>query len=335
MSLEEGQAQKKAQTSTTTTTTPQVGTGGGGGTGTGTQQPIVINFPGSDRIEFDPAFGAPNTEFYGQEFGGDFGGMVWQEMLWQRLPKELALWAEQNNQDPGFYQGWIQANFAPGLLPFLDNQMYFMFAELPGAAGGGAEAMQKWAGTPQGLATIHTWAWDWMRMQQPNIRQPNRKGSGSGRRGPTAAEIRASFDLDLLTNRANELWQTLVLEDNAQARAQAKAYVEAIVRNPEQKLDFDTFIEEQAKKTARFGSIYRNLPNGMNPRQYMAPYIAMASQFAAPGEVNDLAIGGAQFGADPAAFRARLGRTDAVTSSAPFIQGLENRMRDLSGVLRG
>lgn len=126
-----------------------------------------------------------------------------------------------------------------------------------------------------------------------------------------------------------------MLEGFDDPRSIARAYVEKIVAGKGQvKIDFDTFVDQQVKETGRFKSIYRNLPEGMDPRQYMAPLYAQAAQ-AAPNEAEARAIGAAQFGASASQFQERLNRTDAVTGSSPYIKRLGARMTQLKGVLRG
>lgn len=163
-------------------------------------------------------------------------------------------------------------------------------------------------------------------------------GGGRGRGGPrglTPEEIRNSYDIEQLAARADTVKKGLVLEGFADPRGVARAYVDKIVAGKGKvKIDFDTFVDTQVKETGRFKSIYRNLPPGMDPRQYMAP-IYQQAQMAAPREAEARAIGAAQFGASAAQFQARLNRTDAVTGSAPYLAKLGNRMSQLRGVFRG
>ena len=171
---------------------------------------------------------------------------------------------------------------------------------------------------------------------------PSKGGSGSrGARGPTAAEIRDSFDEDELTDATNNIWQGWLVEDAPEARKLAKAYINEIVRTKgQQEIDFNTFITNKIKKTSRYGLIYQNKPDGVSEQQYLQPYVQSAQAIMGGGQGNqqamsDVAVGGAALGASGEAFRNRLGRTSAVQNSQGFIRGLEDRVRGVSNLLRG
>ncbi len=161
-------------------------------------------------------------------------------------------------------------------------------------------------------------------------------GGGRGSRGLTAKEIRDKFDITELTEAVNQMNRGLVLENHKSPKAVARAYVEAIVKTGgKSKIDFQTYVRENIKKTGRYKSIYRSMPEHMEPEDYLGAY-AQATQGVVSGdEAADIAIGGAQFGATAEDFGQRLKRTDAVTGSAPFITGLESRMAGLKELFRG
>ena len=68
---------------------------------------------------------------------------------------------------------------------------------------------------------------------------------------------------------------------------------------------------------------------------YLLPYFAAAQQLSRPNAAGGIAISGAQFGASAQSFGQRLRRTKTATSSAPFLNELEGRLRHLNGVLKG
>ena len=77
-------------------------------------------------------------------------------------------------------------------------------------------------------------------------------GGGRGRGGPTAAEIRAKFDLDELADAVEDQWYSALLTHAPDARGLARAYVDQVVANPQQKLDFNTFVEKRIENTSRY-----------------------------------------------------------------------------------
>lgn len=161
-------------------------------------------------------------------------------------------------------------------------------------------------------------------------------GGGGGGGGPTAEDIRGKFDLDELTEAGKNIWRGMLLTDDADIRGMAKSYVDAIVASKgKKKIDFVEFIRGKAKETDRYASIYSSKPDSLSEEQYLAPYFQAAMQVAAPGDADELAIGGAQFGADAQTFAARLRRSEAATSSAPFIEELQSRLTALNKLFKG
>jgi len=167
---------------------------------------------------------------------------------------------------------------------------------------------------------------------------PSSGGAGSGRRGSaglTPEEIRNQFDIDELSRTVDDMNRGLVLESHNDPTSVARAYVEEVVRSKgEVKIDFANYVERSIERTARYKSIYKNKPDSLTALQYMQPYHQTALGIS-PDEGEAAAIGGAQFGSSQAQFGERLKRTDAVTGSAPYIQGLEQRMGELNSILRG
>ena len=171
--------------------------------------------------------------------------------------------------------------------------------------------------------------------------QTGRSGSGSGSRRPTASDIRNMFDEDELTEAAHKMWGAYLVEDNPEARNIAREYINAIVASGgEQELDFQTFVLNKIRGDARHNMLYRNKPEGMDELQYITPYTQAAATVIGgagrPGATaNDVAAGGAALGATSDAFRDRLARTPQHQQTKGFINGLEQRVRDVKNVLRG
>lgn len=240
--------------------------------------------------------------------------------------------------DPALMFGWYDKYSAP-MFQYLRDEVLPSFQTNVGGT---------WPDTPAAFDTLYKFARNWLGQQDPYVGKalrghapnlPKPKGpGGSGRRGsagPSAADIRAQFDLDELSGRIDSMWKGYLLETPTNARAIASAYVDQIVKNPNQRLDFDTYVLNRIKGTARYKSIYRNMPESEDPLEYIGRYQRSALTMLRPDNAARVAIGGAQFGADPAAFAARVQREDEVTGSAPFISGLERRLESVGGVLKG
>lgn len=167
----------------------------------------------------------------------------------------------------------------------------------------------------------------------PPGKNPGQPGS-PGSRGLTAAEIRQSFDMDELSRTVTQLYQGMLFDEPRDPRGLAKAYVDAIVANPDQKLDFESFVTTQIEKEPRYAAIYANKPAGMTAGQFMAPYMNSAAQVLRPSNAGEAARAGAQLGSSPDAFREKLGRSREAQVSTPFITGLENRITQLGNLFK-
>ena len=162
------------------------------------------------------------------------------------------------------------------------------------------------------------------------------RGGGGGSRRPTAQDIRNRFDIDALSQQANSIWRNILLTTPANSRSLAKSYVDQVVAGKGEKaLDFNAFVRKKAMETNRFAVIYENKPEDLEPEAYLQRYAQSAAAVLRPANVEDIAIGAARFGSDSGTFGARLERTDEVTGSSAYINGLENRMRNLNKVFKG
>jgi hypothetical protein len=196
-----------------------------------------------------------------------------------------------------------------------------------------------------GIEATTNYARAWFQQRYPELQTTweigtggsRSRGGGGGSRGLTAEQIRQQFDVDQLAAAVQNRWRGTLLTETDKSRDIAEDYIEEMVASGgKQKLDFDTYVDKKIEATDRFASIYANKPKSMSTAQYLQPYVQSAQQIVgATNEAAQLGIQGAQFGASGAAFQARLNRTDAVTSSAPFINKIGERMTALRGMLRG
>lgn len=273
----------------------------------------------------------------------------WAKIVNLNVVDALQSWEKNTGQVPGMAEHVFEQNagdlftdMAQRFIQGADERVGSHFIDINTSAeeraGTALELGSKYyTGTVEGVNEMIDWALNFMgaRAGAQLARVPT-GGGGGGRRGLSAADIRKQFDIEELARSVDEMNRELVFEPHQDAKRVARAYVEAVVRGKgEQKIDFRTYVESQIENTSRFKSIYRRKPEGVNARQHMAPYIQQARAAARPGDAAELAIGGAQFGATAEQFRARLGREDAVTGSAPFISSLEGRLQSLNSVLKG
>lgn len=271
---------------------------------------------------FDEAIGAGQTSNYG-----------WIDVVSGEVARSLSAWGKANGYSNDVMKE-IYSQHSPRM--FNDVAQYMQSLSRAGVPT---------TSTPDGLNRLVDYAIDWWGSRTGMaLRRVSSGGGGGGRgrrggggaSGPTAEDIRNRFDVEELTNGVNEMWRAMVFEENPQAKKLATQYVDAIVASKgEKKIDFATFVEEKIKETSRFKSIYRSKPEHLSPGEYMAPYLNLARQMAAPDDADDIAIQGAQFGAGPQDFQARLQREDSVTGSAPYINGLEARLSNLNKIFAG
>lgn len=164
-----------------------------------------------------------------------------------------------------------------------------------------------------------------------------RGGGGGGRRGgggPTAADIRKSFDIEQLANTANSLSRTYLIQDLDDPQRLARSYVDAVIADPDQKLDYKTFVERQLKKDPRWNIIFKNLPNGMDEAMYIQRYVQQAAAVLGGGdEATQRAFEGAALGAGAEAFSQRLAKSRAVRSSSKYVNRMEDRLRGVADIL--
>jgi hypothetical protein len=304
---------------------------------------------------FDPTGLGDNTEFFQENEDDSANLLQWtRESILNRMEVVFANNGFSQDQARAFFFGlWNSQNVSPVIdsilrnaendrRAFQDGNARFLPDEDRNVGGTQQFGTRYYQETLEGFNDFVSQVWDWYAKKASiDIGEWNSSGAiprgrGNGRGSASPADIRKQFDITELANGATTLWQGLLLEEPKNARAMAEAYVDAVVAEKgEQRIDFATFITEQARKTARYASIYRNKPESMGESQFLNPFVAAAQQVARPDNVADLAIGGAQFGADASTFGARLRRTEEFTSSSNFINEFEGRLRDLNNLFAG
>lgn len=273
------------------------------------------------------------------EFDDEF---FWQDAVIGRIKDDIKAVSKAYDVDVSAIDGWFNGQ-QTNLLKYLNG---FMVKAGTTGYGGGPEF---YTGTPQGINQLFTLARGWVGLQFPAFNElingmgnagggGGGGGGGRGPRKPTAAEIRAQFDVDQMVSAINDMSRGLVLAEEKNARSIANGYINAIVANPEQELDFETFVRNKILGSARAKVIYAGKPESLSHEQFLQPYVQAFQQMAGPGfgdQLSDVATAGARLNADPNAYRARLERTSQVQASSPFLNKLGERMAGIRGVLRG
>ena len=199
--------------------------------------------------------------------------------------------------------------------------------------------------TPDGLFAIYQQSLAYIDTQMPGFSQAlagtGGGGGGGGARGPSAQDIRNQFDIGQLTDAAMNLGRTYLVEDINDAKQIAMQYVDEVVSSMGKKqLDFKTFVINRLRKKGRWGMMYDNKPEGLSEEAYIQPLVATAAAALGGSAGDNQAIGqvvggAAALGGSGQGLVARLQREDAVRNTSGFITGLEDRLRGISGLLRG
>lgn len=291
----------------------------------------------------------------------------WQKDVRDAVRNNLRDFASANNAPRWYFDTYFERS-ADQLMAWLENFVYYSPQEIQDRTsfestgyermpvgvnathptGGEADYLDA-AGNPHipgGIENLVKTAANWISQDVPgfgdwynggdvNIRTG---GGGGGSRKPTAAELRAQFDIDKLTRDAQKMARAFLVEDIDNARDIAVSYVNAVVSSGgEQAIDYGEWVNQRLEKTTRWKQIYRNKPEGVNPLDYIQPY-ANAAQQALGGNrgqgISQVVGEGAALAGNAQSFGARLAKEDTVKNQSNFITGLEKRMSNISGILR-
>ena len=318
------------------TPTPRSSVGIGGDTAEARRQAAVAAFGSGEDVDPDQEFDLLGLPIDDDDDGDDaFDPEFWQSALWAFIQDEAGAQAEA--------LGLTEFEFSSLMGASRDSVWEWSSRFMEALTREPGRTFEYYTRDPQGISLIFSSSWNQFRSLNPvfgalsgGSAARTTGGRGSGARAPTSQDIRNRYDIDELSQNADTIWRNMLMTTPKSSRSIAKAYVDEIVRTKGEKaLNFRAYVRRRAMDSNRFAVIYENKPEGLEPEEYLARYAGVASQVVRPGNVEELAIAGARIGSDQQTFSARLGRTNEVTGSAPFINGLENRMRSLSKVFRG
>lgn len=271
-------------------------------------------------------------------------GFEWETKFRTDVITQVEKWADALGVSKFSLDAWVRDNI-DGAINFINQRVPEINRQVNKDFEEGILSLEA-RSTP---VTAQTWekVWNhglyWFSAQlgAPLFDLPASGRGRGGSRGPTAADIRNQFDEDQLTDAVNDLWRAYMWEESPNARAIAQEFINTVVSTlGQQEVDFETFVKGKMRATTRWDTLYQNKPDGVDELQYVQSYAraALSAVGGAAGsqqEVSDLVAGGAALGASPDAFGQRLSRTDAVRNSTGFVTGLEDRLSEVNGVLRG
>lgn len=265
----------------------------------------------------------------------------WAEGLDKQLKDTIEDIAEASGMDPYTFNSWYVSE-APYLFAYLRN--YQVSGQHLGQPGLDAyEARTGDTGSreisdPLGIMQRYQLALQWLAARDSMFGNAYQRWAQDGGKPPGGGAPRltaASFDRNQLVNEVNSLWRSYLLDTTDKAGALADAYIKARVANPNQALDFETYVLGEIRKTGRYQTLYESKPEGLTEQQYLAPYLSTAMQYVNPQRATELAATGAQWGAAPGSYVQRVGRERDVQNTPAFMRKLEDKMSAVNGVLVG
>ena len=302
----------------------------------------TTNPPPTTETQFTNPFQptADPTSQVTQARSGGGSSEDWQNQMIQEFRRIVGGWAKDSGYSANAGQMFVNS-VSGQLFDYLNrlrggyNQSEHHFANNPGTPVTPATDINMWQNL---LEAGLTWLGARLPFSVPQAATGGGGfgGGGGGRGGGlTAADIRSSFDLTQLSSRANELSRAFLIQELDNPRSIAKAYVDAVVSDPNQKLDYDTFVTEQLKKDPRWNIIMGNRPEGMDPQAYAQHYAQQIFQVLGGGpEANQIAFEQAALGSSNAGVAGRLERTRANRSSSNYVNNMESRLQSVSELLR-
>lgn len=151
---------------------------------------------------------------------------------------------------------------------------------------------------------------------------------------PDYANPDQQYDRNQLKNTATGMVTQLLIDDNPQFVNKVTAdYVDYMIANPGSKTDFNSYVYNSIKNTARYKMLYKNKPLAMTEQQYLGVY-TNATQMASPAEQGKLITAQAAAGgtAETAGIAAQFSESGSRTNK--FINSIEQSAEALNKLFR-
>lgn len=157
-----------------------------------------------------------------------------------------------------------------------------------------------------------------------------KSGRGSGGRS-----IAQSFDIDQLANSAREMWNVYLRADpNVDPKILARAYVQEVTDNPNQALDFATWVKKRMQQDPTWGFVFRNKPPGTADEDYIRQYADAVTSVVGPAkDANQIIQQLASLNASGDSIGGRLRLHESVQKSTGFMNRVEGRYRSARKML--
>ncbi len=168
------------------------------------------------------------------------------------------------------------------------------------------------------------------------IEQPKPRSGGGGSRG--RGRQPAVFDRAQLTEGATDRWRGLMLEEPAMIDSVVDDYMKdanAFWMSRGGQLDFDTYVLNKMRDTARYSTLYGRKPEHLSEEEYIGQYASAVGRFGLnPRATRREVEAGLQSGAGAAGFTERVSRTREVQNQAGFSQRLAQTVAGLGSIVR-
>lgn len=256
----------------------------------------------------------------------------WETIVYKNLVDSVTVAArEAGFADPASYaQGFVDY-YRSGLNTLFDQTL--QLTARPDFAGSPRDPNNPSAMgdlISQGLSFLNMkWGWG-------DLLAVGKTGGGGGGGGlGSSVNVRDRYDIDALARRANEMWQSHLLDEAPNPRQLAQTYIDQIASNPAKALDFESFVKRQMEATPMWKMVYQNKPDGVSPEMYMGFYANRVLQTIGVGasDASALTRSQAAMGSSPDALAGRLQLHKNVQQSAGFLGQLEQKARSAREVL--
>ena len=170
--------------------------------------------------------------------------------------------------------------------------------------------------------------------------RPGRSGGGGGGGGGGAARPDLVFDEAQLAERARAIWRPMMIADVPDTEGLVDKYLKeanSFWRGSGGRLDFDTFVTNEARTTQRYKNLYGKKEDWQSEAEYMGGFTAAANGFGlSAGETEKQIVAGATSGASLAGFTSRVsrGRENQLNTQGNFSQKMANNLNQLGAIGR-
>ncbi len=235
----------------------------------------------------------------------------------------------------------VYASGTPFLLPAMftvDGRLYYNDPMTgPSHVRGRAGAMARTS--PQLMSRVPEIPRDTLNEILVGYQQGRRRGGG-GRGGGGGGRPDLVFDQAQLNEQARTIWRDLMLEEPGDVTDLVNGFVKeanSFWRKDGGRLDFQTYITNQARDTGRYKNLYRKKPEFMSEAEYMGQFRQTAAGFGlSASETLRQVEAGATSGASLTGFSARVqrGRENLLNQQGGFSQRLANNLNQLGAIGR-